>query len=123
MVEYVHSSSGRLRVQLPLFRRKPRIAAAVESTVAAVEGVTSVSANTVTGSIIITYDHRALSPARLWEELARLGYVERLPASPALSPSADSFGSLPERLVDCFGRAFLQVLAERSATAFFRGLI
>ena len=123
MVEYVHSSSGRLRVQLPLFRRKPRIAAAVERTVAAIEGVTSVSASTVTGSIIIAYDRRALSPAGLWEELARLGYVERSPAPPVLPPSSDSFGILPERLVDCFGLAFLQVLAERSATALFRGLI
>lgn len=123
MVEYVHSSSGRLRVQLPLFRRKPRIAAAVETTVAAIEGVTSVSANTVTGSVIIAYDHRALSPAALWEELARLGYVERSSTPPARPPSSESFGTIPERLVDCFGRAFLQVLAERSATAFFRGLI
>ncbi|MGK9164899.1 heavy-metal-associated domain-containing protein [Inquilinus limosus] len=123
MIEYVHSSLGRLRVQLPLFRRKPRIATGVEATIAAIEGVTSVSANTVTGSVIITYDHRALSAAELWEELARLGYVERSPAPPASPSSSDSFGTLPEHLVDFFGRAFLQVLAERSATALFRGLI
>jgi glycosyltransferase A (GT-A) superfamily protein (DUF2064 family) len=53
---YVHSVPGRLRVRIPAAKGQPTTAEKLADRLNALEGITSVAANPVTGSILIRYD-------------------------------------------------------------------
>jgi heavy-metal-associated domain-containing protein len=56
MVLPVHDIPGRLRFVLPALRANRRGAAGLRARVRAIDGVTSASANPLTGSLIVRYD-------------------------------------------------------------------
>lgn len=64
---------GRLRVRAETFRVMPEVATEVAERVAAEPGVTSAAASPVTGSLLVTYDPRALQLPRLIHMLVRTG--------------------------------------------------
>jgi len=56
MGHYIHHVPGRLRIRTPLLKRDDGHAKAAEEFLQSIEGATSVRANIVTGSIILTYE-------------------------------------------------------------------
>lgn len=119
MLEYVHSVPGRLRIQGPLFRGKTGMAASARARLAAIDGVSSVTANSCTGSLTIYYDRHVLSCDALWEQLHRAGYVSGIaPAQGSARPEP-----LGQALVETASRALVSKLAEQSASMLVRALI
>ena len=58
---YVHSLDGRIRVKSPDLKRTPRRAAETERQLWQCDGITEVTTNPVTGSILVQYDSQRLS--------------------------------------------------------------
>ncbi len=75
MLDIFHHVPGRLRICLPELRRNPKSAAQVRGELAAIDGVRSVYASTVSGNIIVRYDENRLDPCVLADVLRRDGYV------------------------------------------------
>lgn len=78
-VLYLHHVPGRLRVRLALLRRNGPAVIALRARLLALEGVTSVSINPVTGSIIIYYDRQRFAPQTFWMALRHLGFLDHAP--------------------------------------------
>ncbi len=56
MTSYVHHLPGRLRLKLPALKRNAAYAQALQTSLSTVPGVLAVRANTLTGSLLISYD-------------------------------------------------------------------
>src|ERR1700680_1567784 len=63
MTCYVHHVPGRLRVRVPAAKDNATNAVRLVTRLNTLEGITSVAANEVTGSILIRYDTTAFDPA------------------------------------------------------------
>jgi copper chaperone CopZ len=77
MSPYVHNVPGRMRVKIPVLRNNKSKVLEIQETLSLLEGVEEISANTVTGSIVVNYDPDALKP---WEILGLLedsGYLNQ----------------------------------------------
>ncbi len=59
---YVHHVPGRLRLKSPVIKERPGKANAVKEIMEGFEGIRDISANSVTGSIVVHYDARLLKP-------------------------------------------------------------
>ena len=77
----VSHSPGRVRLRLSELKNKA-IASLAASRLGDMPGITNVSANSATGSLLIEYDAKILPPEKLMEigerELARMGLGHRL---------------------------------------------
>ncbi len=73
---YLHEIPGRLRVKIPDLKRNPQSAWDVQVLLKNLPGVKSISANTITGSIIVHYDQRLMNTAAIVNILAREGYID-----------------------------------------------
>ena len=132
MSHYVHSIPGRLRVRSRAFRNHAENAETALSLLRDLEGVRSVDANLMTGSLLIRYDAGIVDPARLLGALLARGWIEQLP-SPKPSPRlaapkvAESWrrvaGSLSEALPDMIADVIADKLAQRAALALVRAVI
>lgn len=74
MGHYIHHVPGRLRIRSPLLKRDNERAKAAEEFLQSIEGVSSVRANTVTGSIILTYERDIVSSEAILDAAAQRGY-------------------------------------------------
>lgn len=83
MIHPIHDIPGRLRFILPALRRDRRRAAAVRARMRAIEGVTSASANPLTGSLVVHYAGAAATRENIVASLAEFdpGIVPAEPAS------------------------------------------
>ncbi len=82
---YVHDVPGRLRVRMPETKGNAIIASKLVNRLNALEGITSVKANAVTGSILIRYDARIVNAAAC---LAILNIQARRQPARRLNPLA-----------------------------------
>jgi hypothetical protein len=116
MVNFAHHVPGRLRVRISRLKRDMAAAQALRTELLQVEGVSSVSARTATGSIVIHYDDRRLDPGVLWDVLEDRGYrkEEKVRTGAAGSPVA---GKLASAAVDHLARAAFDFALERAIGA------
>jgi copper chaperone CopZ len=70
---YLHSTPGRMRIRVPAFCGEEQACRRVEEELAARPGVTRVTANPLTGSVLILFDGRHIDDRRILEALAGLG--------------------------------------------------
>jgi hypothetical protein len=56
MKYYMHSVPGRLRIKIPAIKGHPEKAETVQALLKDLDGILSIRANTVTGSIVIRYE-------------------------------------------------------------------
>lgn len=80
---YLHSTPGRMRIRVPERRGDEEFARAVEHALGAVDGITRVTANPVTGSFLIQFDLRRIDDRQILAELGRMGLQGDLVSSPA----------------------------------------
>ena len=79
MVRHLHHVPGRLRVRLASLKRNAPEAAPLHAELLSIQGVNSVSVNSITGSVIIQYNRNCFDPKVVWTTLQRLGYVHQAP--------------------------------------------
>jgi hypothetical protein len=66
---YMHQIPGRLRVKTPFIKGNPERACEAERLLEFIPGIKSVSANTITGSLVIRYDPKTISAESITEAL------------------------------------------------------
>jgi copper chaperone CopZ len=132
MSHYVHSIPGRLRVRSPAFKDHPENAKTARSLLGNLEGVSSVDASLITGSLLIRYDERIVNATRVLGALSAEGWIEHLP-SPKPTPRAVAprmagrwrrvADSLAEALPDMMADLIADKLAQRAAVALIKAVI
>lgn len=128
MAFYLHHVPGRLRIQTPRLQRTQEAAQAACDDVMTIDGVCEASANPITGSLLILYDHQRLAPAQLWEALCKRGLVSgaqpiadeggvtriTLPHTESTPDSDELFGAVArfaaEKLIEHFATALIGAL-------------
>jgi len=76
MSYYVHEVPGRLRIRIPSLKRNARFAVEIQTLLKRVPGVTRVSANTMTGSVVVHFDADAVTSHSILSFLSREGYID-----------------------------------------------
>ena len=72
---FLHMLDGRLRVKVADVKGSPRVAALVEAQLSELQGVERVSANPLTGSVLVLYDPTEVDVEAIIEVLRAGGYV------------------------------------------------
>lgn len=70
---YVHALDGRLRIKSGAVKKSPRKAIEVEQQLQRRPGVTEVSTNPTTGSVLVLYDSRQIQQDDILDTLRALG--------------------------------------------------
>ncbi len=104
-----HHIAGRLRLKLLEIKNRPQLAARAETALGSLDGVTSVKANSLTGSLLIQYDAGMLSLASLRHALQPAGFAAAFDDAPEAGQFASS--ALAEKIVEIF----LEKIISRSA--------
>src|SRR2546429_3114789 len=92
---FLHMLDGRLRVKVADVKGSPRVAALVEAQLAELQGVDDVSANPLTGSVLVLYDPAQVGVEEIMEVLRAGGYFRHPSGGARPSPSVGSgLGSL-----------------------------
>jgi copper chaperone CopZ len=72
---YLHALDGRLRIKVAPVKGSSRKAQEIERQLQMYDGVTQVTANPTTGSVLIHYDSRRVEQEKILESLKALGYL------------------------------------------------
>lgn len=92
----VHALEGRLRIKVSEIKGAPERAQRIESQLRMMEGIEDVTANPITGSVLILYDARRTAMGDITETLQTWGYLRRpVPATEtALGTPGRGLGNL-----------------------------
>ncbi|EFK08932.1 conserved hypothetical protein [delta proteobacterium NaphS2] len=74
---YMHNVPGRLRVKIPAIKGHPEAARGVQALLREIEGVESIRANTVTGSIVVKYIPGRSLGERILSVLTENGHFDK----------------------------------------------
>jgi hypothetical protein len=123
MAHYIHHVPGRLRIRTPRLKRDTSRAQAAEAFMLTIEGVTAARANSVTGSITLSYQRDVVGPEKILDALALRGYYQ-----PELVQHADhQLPHMAARAGDALGKALfgmvLEKAVERSAFALIGAIL
>lgn len=111
MAHYIHHVPGRLRIRTPRLKRDALHAEAAEAFVLTIEGVTAARANSMTGSITVSYQRDEVSAESILNALAQRGYYQ-----PELVQHADQqLPHMAARAGDVLGKALFGMVLEKSA--------
>lgn len=80
MGHYVHDVPGRLRVKNPVLKGKDWMAEEVGGLLRQLGGILSSDINTITGSVVINYDPKAISSKDILSALRKARYFDPLRA-------------------------------------------
>jgi copper chaperone CopZ len=93
---YLHTLDGRLRIKTAVVKGAPEKARKIEQQIGSCAGITEVTANPITGSVLVHYNPHELTQKELLDELRTLGcFQETLgfqQAKPEVSPADNAFG-------------------------------
>jgi hypothetical protein len=110
MAHYIHHVPGRLRIRTPRLKRDPGRAEAAEACALGIEGVTAARANTVTGSLTLTYQRDGVEAETILQALAERGYYQ-----PELVQHADhQLPAMAGRAGDMLGKALFGMAVEKA---------
>jgi hypothetical protein len=96
---------GRLRVRAETFRVLPEVAEEVARRLAEEPGVELVKTSPVTGSLVVTYDPRALQLPRLVQILVRIAGLHGLEVDTRHDPNAPEDGTRLRQALDLLNRS------------------
>jgi len=74
---YVHALEGRLRIKIPEVKGASLKAREIESHLALCPGVEEVTANPVTGSVLVLYNPRLIGQEEIILAFKEIGYLEK----------------------------------------------
>jgi hypothetical protein len=72
---YLHILDGRLRIKLPQVKGAPQRALAVEQLLLGLDGVTDVTANPVTGNVLVLFTSAVIDQHDIIAVLQKTGYL------------------------------------------------
>jgi hypothetical protein len=114
MAHYVHYVPGRLRIKSAFLKRNEAGARQVRELLAGIEGVAGAQTNSVTGSVLISYDTERTSAHELLHALKRAGYCCRSTQLPDGQASfADRLAGTLSDAGERAGKAAVGVLVEK----------
>jgi hypothetical protein len=108
MTDYLHALAGRMRIKISVVKDSPAAAAEVAGYLGGCPGVEEVSANPLTGNVLIRYKVEQISQGQILNRLRDGGYLK--PAA----PGPDSRG---ERLVAVLARAVMETALQSMVMA------
>jgi copper chaperone CopZ len=73
---YVHNVPGRLRVRIPAVKNNPGKERDVQAVLGGVDGIESISVNTMTGSVVVKYDSKSLDSQQILKTLEDRNYFD-----------------------------------------------
>lgn len=79
---YVHALEGRLRIKIPEVKGAPLKAREIEGHLSICPGVEEVSANPVTGSVLVLYNPRLIGQEEIILGFKEIGYLEETAPKP-----------------------------------------
>ena len=107
---YVHALEGRLRIKIPEVKGAPSQAREVESHLLMLMGMEEVSANPITGNVLILYDPSLLREEQIISTLKELGYLEE-------TSLMDKGDGMVARLTTSVAASLMEVALTRLVTA------
>jgi len=123
MGHYIHHVPGRLRIRTPKLKRDAGRAKTAEQLLQSINGVSSVRANDVTGSITLIYERDTVSSEEILRTLARHGYYD----PDAVRHADGQWHDAATRTGDTLGKALFGFVVkeafERSAVALIGALL
>lgn len=126
MTTYSHHISGRLRTRYPQLKNNPARARVVEAAIRKIDGVLSVEASTVTGSLLVRYDpcvdRREALLDMLYRAKQQLGLIQAQRA-PVPAPKSVAKASLANTLAEKAFDMMVEKCIERSTYALFAALL
>lgn len=84
---YMHVLDGRFRIRVPEIRGSSQRADEVEQFLMGVVGITEVTVNPLTGSVLVYYQPRKICHRRIYSLLRSQGYLQRAPGPSGTKPS------------------------------------
>ena len=73
---YIHETPGRLRVKTPSIKGKQHRGQEALNILSQIEGITNISVNTLTGSIVVNYDKDLTHSKPVLEVLSNAGFMK-----------------------------------------------
>lgn len=126
MTTYTHHICGRLRTRYPQLKNNPVRAKATEAAIRNIDGVISVEASSITGSLLIRYDahagKREALLAALYRTKQQLGLLQT-PQHPSNTPSHAAPAALAETVTEKLLGMVVEKCIERSTFALFAALL
>ena len=89
---YLHVLDGRLRIKIPQMKGAPQRARAVEQWLLGLAGVTNVTANPLTGNVLVLFTPAVISQHDIVTALQQVGYLRA--ASSTAEPDRKSLTSI-----------------------------
>ncbi len=115
---YIHALEGRLRIKIPEIKGVAPKAREVEQHLMLSPGVDEVSANPVTGNVLILYNPRLLGQEEIILALKELGYLEAPPSQGWGSPTGTAdHGGLLGKVTTSVASVLMEVALARLVTA------
>jgi copper chaperone CopZ len=126
-IRQVHHVPGRLRLRIAAVKRNPGRAKVVEDLIEGRPGITSVDANTLTGSVTVIYDTDAITPTEILGILRDRGFVVAGGTEVAQVGGPDPDAAITTEVGDFLAKilvgAVLEKVVERSALALIAALV
>jgi hypothetical protein len=110
MKPYIHSVPGRLRIKIPLIKQRPEQFRDAQSVFESLVGVEKVVVNSLTGSMVINYDHHCLDPREILSTLVEHGFIEEKRAK----AKNDVFNRASKKAGHAVGKAIFGWAVERA---------
>ncbi len=107
---YLHETPGRLRIKIPGLRGKPEATRAVQEELLDLDGIQEVSANAVTGSIVVISDRDVPASQPVLDRLQALGYIDASRGEPAARYNDQALS----RAGAAMGKALVGMAVERA---------
>jgi hypothetical protein len=79
---YVHMAQGRLRIKITGLKRSPETSVAIESNLGSLGGVTQVTANPLTGNLLVLFEPEDTSHEQIINHLKLEGYLKSVQKAP-----------------------------------------
>jgi hypothetical protein len=112
----LHVLDGRLRIKVPGIKHAPLKVAEVVHTLRRQQGVTTVHASPVTGTVLVLFVSHIIGPVQILQTL------QRLECSPPVSSATVEDGAL-QRIGQKLAETLIQSLCERAIQRVFMALM
>jgi hypothetical protein len=114
---YLHALDGRVRIKLAGVKGSPATASLAEERLRRCDGVVDVTANPITGNVLIIYDPARLKQARLMEELGPFSVAHGDSGSRATTRPVHDRHSAAQRLAETVMSTVLETAMHQLVTA------
>jgi len=109
---YIHSLDGRLRIKLATVKGSPTKAVEIQGRLRCYPGIMNVSANPLTGNVLILYDHQKLAQHEVFETLRSLGYLREPVAAGGSTRTAFPSPPVGKILADTLARTTMELAVQ-----------